>query len=178
MTASSQKSSHHRPLRLYLIDAHPVARLGLRALFEAQASMTVVGEAATLAAARPAFRLCKPDVVIADTFPIPTPVVNRQRVRVLYLFETVEGLSLATLTQLLTHQHAGFAMKNLPLDRFLKAVQHVAAGRRYRSPAFLRLANAARTQYARLRRLQALSPQEQRLLPLLSPKVKHRRRSG
>lgn len=118
------------PLRLYLIDAHPLIRLGLRSFFDTQPSVSVVGDSSTLAAALPALWLCKPDVVITDTFPIPKAVLRRQHtLHVLYTFETLEHCSPVRLTQHLKHGRAGIALKSLPLDEFLRAVYLVSAGR-------------------------------------------------
>ena len=136
MPTSSRKHTS-RPLRLYLIDAHPLIRLGLRSFFDTQPSVSIEGDASTLAAALPALRLCKPDVVITDTFPMPKRVLNRQRFRVLYTFETLEHCSPAKLTQHLKHGRAGIALKNLPMNEFLRAVDQVAAGRGNNDPAFL-----------------------------------------
>jgi len=142
MTTGSWKRTS-RPLRIYLIDVHPIVRLGLRNFFENQPSVTVVGDASTLAAALPDLRLYKPDVLITDSFPIPQPVLRRlPTLRVLYTFETLEHCSLARLMEDLIHGHTGFALKSLPLDRLLKAVRQVAAGRKYRDAAFMRLVKA------------------------------------
>lgn len=149
-----------RPLRIYLIDAHPIVRLGLRAFFEKRPSVAVVGDAPTLAAALPDLRRCKPEMLITDTFPIPQPVSRRLPfLRVLYTFETLERCSLARLMEDLLHGQAGFALKSLSLDRFLRAVRQVAAGRKYRDAAFMRLVKAKQQQ------VKALLPKKQRLQP-------------
>ena len=152
MPTPSRKQTS-RPLRLYLIDAHPLIRLGLRSFFDTRPSVSVVGDASTLAAALPALQLCKPDVVITDSFPIPKRVLNRQRLRVLYTFETLEHCSPARLTQHLKHGRAGFALKNLPMDEFLRAVYQVAAGRGYNDPSFLRLVEEKRRRRDTIRQM-------------------------
>ncbi len=153
MTTPARKQTS-RPLRIALIDAHPVVRLGLRSLFESQPSFSVVGDTSTLAAALPALRLCEPDVLITDTFPIPPSVLRRQpTLRVLYTFETLEHCSLASLTQELRQGQAGFVLKNLPLDRLLLAVRQVASGRQYRDPAFIRLVKETRRQQDTVRQM-------------------------
>jgi len=144
MPTPSRKQTS-RPLRLYLIEAHPLVRLGFRSFFDTRLSISVVGDASTLAAALPALQLCKPDVVITDTFPIPKAVLRRQHaLHVLYTFETLEHCSPARLTQHLKHGRAGIALKNLPMDEFLRAVYQVAAGRGYNDPSFLRLVEEKR----------------------------------
>ncbi|OQW38285.1 MAG: hypothetical protein A4C66_12135 [Nitrospira sp. HN-bin3] len=146
MTTPARKQTS-RPLRITLIDAHPVVRLGLRSLFESQPSFSVVGDTSTLAAALPALQLSEPDVLITDTFPIPPSVFRRPHpLRVLYTFETLEHCSLASLTQELRQGPAGFVLKTIPLNRLRLAVRQVALGRPYRDPAFMRLVEATRRQ--------------------------------
>lgn len=55
-----------RPVRVVLVDDHPVVRAGLRALISAQPDLEVVGEAQDLASAERAVALEKPDVVLMD----------------------------------------------------------------------------------------------------------------
>lgn len=99
LMTTSARTRTPRPLRIALIDAHPVVRLGLRSLFESQPPFSVVGDTSTLDAALPVLRLCEPDVLITDTFPIPQSVLRRQpTLRVLYTFEALEHCSLARLT--------------------------------------------------------------------------------
>lgn len=164
MTTASQKRTLRHPVRLYLIDAHPVARLGLRSFFDTQPSVSVVGESSTLAAALPSLRLCKPDLVVTDRFPIPKRVLRRlPALRVLYTFDTLEHCSPAKLMENLIHGQAGFALKSLSLDRLLKAVRQIAAGRRYGDPAFMRLVKAEQQRRAQSHRVRALSPKKRRI---------------
>ncbi|MDF0665194.1 MAG: response regulator transcription factor [Nitrospira sp.] len=172
MTPAARKRSSG-PLRLYLVDAHPVARLGLRAFFDRYPSINVSGDATTLAAALQDLRRCKPDVLITDSFPIPKRVLGRlPTLRVLYTLESLAHCSLVRLLEDLTHGQAGFALKSLTLARLLKAVRQVAAGRRYRDPAFMRLVKAEQQPS------QALSPKKQRRQPnLLQGQTKAQKRT-
>ena len=89
----------------------------------------MVGDTSTLAAALPVLRLCEPDVLITDTFPIPQTVLRLQlTLPVLYTFETLEHCSLARLTQELRQEQAGIVLKTIPLDRLCLAVRQVASG--------------------------------------------------
>lgn len=159
MTTPARKRASG-PLSIYLIDAHPVARLGLRSFFENQLSFFVVGDSSTLAAALSDLLHYKPDVLITDTFPIPQRLFRRlSTLRVLYTFDTLEQCSPARLMETLGHGQAGFALKSLSLDSLLKAVRQVAAGRKYRDPAFMRLVKSMQ------QRAKALSPKKLRLQP-------------
>ena len=53
-------------IRILLVDDHPVVRLGLRALFDQEDDLTVVGEAGTPEEAVAAVRELRPDLVLMD----------------------------------------------------------------------------------------------------------------
>lgn len=54
------------PIRIVLVDDHPVVRAGLRALIEGQSDLAVVGEAADVAAATRVVQAERPTVVLMD----------------------------------------------------------------------------------------------------------------
>lgn len=53
-------------IRLLLVEDHPIVRVGLRALFDAEADLTVVGEATTMAQALERTAGLAPDLVLMD----------------------------------------------------------------------------------------------------------------
>jgi len=55
-----------RPFRLLIVDDHPVVRAGLRTISEIAPEVTIVGEAATPAAALESVARLRPDVVLLD----------------------------------------------------------------------------------------------------------------
>src|SRR6187551_2313296 len=54
------------PIRVLLVDDHQLIREGLRRAFERTGDLEVVGEAASVAEARAALALLRPDVLVTD----------------------------------------------------------------------------------------------------------------
>lgn len=54
------------PIRVLVVDDHPIAREGLKAILNSESGVTVVGEAATGEAAIIAFQQQQPDVTVMD----------------------------------------------------------------------------------------------------------------
>ncbi|MDP2675621.1 MAG: response regulator transcription factor [Dehalococcoidia bacterium] len=55
-----------RPIRVFIVDDHPVVREGLRSLLSSESDMTVVGEASSVSEALHGARETSPDVVVLD----------------------------------------------------------------------------------------------------------------
>lgn len=54
------------PIRIFVADDHPMIRVGLRAMIEAESALTLVGEAADGEEALACILTCRPDVVLMD----------------------------------------------------------------------------------------------------------------
>jgi two-component system response regulator DevR len=54
------------PIRLFVVDDHPVVRAGLRSIESLAPHIRILGEAATLAEAEPGIQNLEPDVVLLD----------------------------------------------------------------------------------------------------------------
>jgi two-component system NarL family response regulator len=123
------------PLRILVVDDHPVVRHGLVALINHQADLTVVGEAATGRAAVEQFAALQPDVTLMDLrmpdmdgvaaitqIRAATPVA---RIIVLTTYDSDEdiyrGLRAGAMAYLL---------KDAPPDELLGAIRAVAAGQK------------------------------------------------
>lgn len=66
MTASATMSATRDPIRVIVVDDHPVVRRGLSALLEDEPDIECCGEAEDLLQAAETFESTRPDVVLVD----------------------------------------------------------------------------------------------------------------
>lgn len=121
-------------IRILLVDDHPVVRLGLRALFDQEDDLTVVGEAGTAEEAVAAARELRPDLVLMDlqlgragsgadatqairSGPAAPPVL------ILTNYDT-DG----DIIRSIEAGASGYLLKGAPPDELLLAVRSAAAG--------------------------------------------------
>lgn len=121
-------------IRILLVEDHPVVRLGLRALFEQEDDLMVVGEAANPADAVAAVADLHPDLVLMDlqlgragngadvtqtirSLPDPPPVL------ILTNYDT-DG----DIIRSIEAGASGYLLKGAPPDELLLAVRSAAAG--------------------------------------------------
>jgi DNA-binding NarL/FixJ family response regulator len=128
------------PIRLLLVDDHPVVRDGLRGMFADDPEITVVGEAADGAEALELVRRERVDVVLMDLRMPGIPGVEtirhlRQhspatRVLVLTTYDSDRDV-LAAIEAGAT----GYLLKDAPRDELVRAVRATARGEAVLSPA-------------------------------------------
>lgn len=130
---------------LLLVDDQELVRLGLRALVEATAGLTVAGEASDGIAAVAQAAATRPDVVLMDIrMPgidgieatrriVADPDLAHTRVLVLTTFELDEYVFDA-----LRHGASGFLLKNTPPAALVAAIETVADGGALLSPSVTR----------------------------------------
>ncbi|MBT2748297.1 MULTISPECIES: response regulator transcription factor [unclassified Lysobacter] len=123
-------------IRVFVIDDHPLVRLGLRGALETQNDVRVVGEASNGKDALAAISECKPDVVLCD-FHLPEwdglEVTRRLLVRdpemkILIVSVIERG---AVPRSLLAAGASGYVSKAQDGAAVIRAVREVAAGRRF-----------------------------------------------
>lgn len=125
-----------RPIRILLVDDHPVLRAGIEAIVSPEADMVIAGEAANGAEAVTAFRNLRPDVTLMDLqMPVMTGVEAIIAIR-----EETPGARIIVLTtyegdvQAVRALKAGaysYLLKDLLRKELLDTIRTVHSGRRY-----------------------------------------------
>ena len=142
-TGSRSSSASARPLRLLLVDDHPILRAGLQALLSAQPDFTVVAEAESGEAAIRLIAEVRPDVTLLD-FSLPgmsgadaARHIKQQFARTRLLAVSVHDEP-AIVQSLLEAGADGYLLKRSACDELVPAVRQVAAGMTYLDPALPR----------------------------------------
>lgn len=154
------------PIRLFLVDDHPLVREGLIARLESVADVRVVGDAGDAAAALESIAELQPRVVLTDIGMKGVNGIELTRlllarhpeliVLVLSMYDSAEYAQ-----QAMAAGARGYVLKDSPSTEILAAIRAVAAGGTYLSPAL-----AQRLFRPATPRVQ-LSEREQQILALL-----------
>lgn len=123
-------------IRLFLVDDHTVLRHGLRALFQQEEELEVVGEAENGEQLLAQLPTTPCDVVMLDLhMPELDGLATTQRLQAEFPNVRVLVLSMAdnerAIGQVLDAGASGYVLKNTGRDEILVAVRAVAAGRRF-----------------------------------------------
>lgn len=154
------------PIRLLIVDDHPVVRDGLRGNFSGASGLEVVGEAAEGAEALSLADSLRPDVILMDLH-MPGMDGGMEAIRKL-----VEKGNPARVLVLTTYDQdgyvlpaieagaTGYLLKDTPCDELLRAVRAVAGGETILSPSVAgRLVSQVRSPQR-----EGLSPRELQIL--------------
>ena len=137
---SRARTTHRRsPIRVFLVDDHPVLMGGIRSLIDRQRDLRVVGEAADGLTAVLRVTTLKPDVVVMDVMmPGLDGIAATERIR--SACPDVEVLALTGQREpgcanlMLAAGAAGICYKQSPPSGLLDAIRAVAAGGAYLDP--------------------------------------------
>jgi len=165
-----------KPIRLLLVDDHQVVRVGLRTVLHNRQGITVVGEAASKAAAVRAVKRLKPDIVLMDVRLPDGSGIEASRdilaecpmTRLIFLTSYANDES--ALSAVLAGAQ-GYVLKDIDVSLLIRSIRAVANGQSLLSPALTQRAlnwikaGPAQTGPARER---SLAPQEERVLALVA----------
>jgi DNA-binding NarL/FixJ family response regulator len=121
------------PIRILLVDDHPLVRKGLRSILDVRSDITVVGEADTAARALEQAAQLKPDVVLLDirmTGASGIAIIHR-------LKSELPGVKVSILTtyeeeaylfEAIKEGADGYLLKTLSAEELVEAIQRLYAG--------------------------------------------------
>jgi two-component system, NarL family, response regulator DevR len=126
-------------IRLMIVDDHEVVRLGMRAAFELEADISVVGEASNGAEALAKMSVLDPQVILMD---VRMPKMNGIEAcrEIKSAHPTVSILMITSFTDdeavfaSIMAGASGYLLKNVSRAELLKAIRKVAAGESLLSP--------------------------------------------
>lgn len=160
-----------QPVRVMIVDDHPMVRQGLRAFFEVSDDLELVGEAGDLEGALEGARRLGPDVVLLDL--VLPGAHGAGAVRALR--EAAPDTRILVLTSFGEPERAleavqagasGYLLKTVSPDDLLSAVRQIAAGRSVLDPEAMQA--AARRTPRRLPTGERLTAREEEVLRLIS----------
>ena len=123
-------------IRVLIVDDHPIMRVGIAAIINAQPRMQVVGQAGTAGDAIRLFESLQPDLTLMDLrLPDGSGVETIRRICAIspkakiIVLTTYEGDE--DIHQALDAGARGYIIKGMQHDALVKALQRVHAGQRY-----------------------------------------------
>lgn len=131
--------SGEKLIRILIVDDHPIMRIGIAAIIQAQTQMTVVGQAGTAAEALRLFDESHPDITLMDLrLPDQNGVAAIRQIRQksseakIIVLTTYEGDE--DIHQALQAGAMGYLIKGMPHEALVSALLRVYNGNRFLPP--------------------------------------------
>jgi len=167
-------------VRVYLLDDHELVRRGLRDLLSAEPDIEIVGESGSAREARRQIVALRPDVAVLDArLPDGSGIEVCRDVRA--VDPGITGLILTSyddedaLLAAVVAGAGGFILKQISGSGLVDGIRQVAGGRSLLEPASVaRDLKRIRGEDPARRQLELLSPQERRVLALISEGLTNR----
>jgi DNA-binding NarL/FixJ family response regulator len=169
-------SPNHKSIEVLLVDDHEVVLAGIRAVLRLIPDMRIVGEAGTAAAAVTEATRLKPDLVLLDIrLPDGSGIEACRDIlsaapgtKVLFLTSYADE---DTVLAAVLAGAQGYVLKDIRTNELVDAIRSVAAGKSLLDPLVTKKTMTwLKTMAAKgpRSRLDLLSPQEERLLPMVA----------
>jgi DNA-binding NarL/FixJ family response regulator len=166
-------------LTVYLVDDHEVVRRGVRDLLESEPDITVIGEAGTQEAALAEIPTAHPDVVLLDVrLPDGDGIEICREIR-----SSTPDIACLMLTSFADDEAflgaviagaAGYVLKQIRGNDLVASVRRAARGESLMDPLLVAKARARLGRDVEDERLRTLSPQERKILELISEGMTNR----
>nr|WP_141781736.1 response regulator transcription factor [Nocardioides albertanoniae] len=173
-----------RTIRVYLLDDHEVVRQGLTTLLDSHDDITVVGQGGTTAQAREDIDRLRPDVCVLDArLPDGSGIEVCREVRAAYpemlaliltSYDDDEALFSAIMAGA-----KGYVLKDIRGNDLVEAIRTVSGGGSLLDPVMTaKVLERMRNPEGESQQVQALTPQEKRLLALIGEGLTNREIAG
>lgn len=174
MRLQPRPASPTRPARLVIVDDHELARAGLKYVFERQAGLEIVGEAATGEQAMAVCARLQPDLMLMDVrMPELDGLAATRAVRAAHPGTSVLIVTMHEspeyLAEALKAGAAGFVLKDASNREIVAAVRAVLRGESFVNPALMtRLLRRVAADADERPRGESLTVREREVLELLT----------
>lgn len=127
------------PIRILLVESHPLTRIGIKTVVSEQADMEIVGEAFTGTEGVAQYRKFQPDITlfglrIPDLCGVDAVKFIRAESPKANIIILADRAGDTEIRRSLENGACGFVLKDAPAEELIKAIRAVFRGKRYVSP--------------------------------------------